>query len=524
MKHFCTAGPVQPDIHYVLPPLDRIDRDEILALIEARKYFILHAPRQTGKTSCLLALVNELNASGRYRALYINVEAAQAERDDIAMAVRVIVNELAERASSGLHDDFPRSIRSKILEESGSGALGSILKQWSEHNPLPVCLMIDEIDALVGDSLISVLRQLRAGYPHRPAAFPQSIILCGVRDLRDYRIHGTREIITGGSAFNIKAESRRLGDFTEDQIRRLYEQHTTETGQIFEEGVYPLVWDLTRGQPWLVNALAYEACFRLAKDRSKPITAELIHQAKENLILRRDTHLDQLSDKLTEERVRRVIQPILAGGVRQTESEASDDVQYVADLGLIRRGPQGLEIANAIYREVIPRELSFEVQTDFGAFFQTAWYVAKDGRLDVAKLLAAFQQFFRENSEIWLDRFSYREAGPQLLLQAFLQRIVNGGGRIDREYALGRGRTDLLLVWHYAGGVQRVVIEIKIVRAGAARTEKEGLAQTAEYMDRTGTGEAHLVLFNRSPKVSWKSRIFHRKAKAGKRSIDVWGM
>ena len=93
-------------------------------------------------------------------------------------------------------------------------------------------LLIDEIDLLVGDTLLSVLRQLRAGYVRRPRDFPQSVVLCGVRDVRDYRIHSGsgREIIAGGSAFNIKAESLRLGDFTKDEVLSLLGQHTDETG------------------------------------------------------------------------------------------------------------------------------------------------------------------------------------------------------------------------------------------------------------------------------------------------------
>jgi len=176
-------------------------------------------------------------------------------------------------------------------------------------------LMLDEVDALVGDTLISLLRQVRSGYDKRPAQFPQTIILCGVRDVRDYRIHsGTdRAIITGGSAFNIKARSLRLGDLKQAEIEALYHQHTAETGQSFEPAVFTAVWDLTRGQPWLVNALGYETCFEMKehRDRSRPITAEMIFAAKEELILRRETHLDQLSDKLQEERVRRVIEPTL---------------------------------------------------------------------------------------------------------------------------------------------------------------------------------------------------------------------
>ncbi|MBI4903345.1 MAG: ATP-binding protein [Acidobacteria bacterium] len=497
---------------------------EIMPLIEARKYFILHAPRQTGKTSALFALVDELNATGRYRALYINVEGAQAHRDDIEAAMRSILSVIGERAKRALQDPFPNDFRAHALQ-SGSDALRTMLSEWCSRSPLPICLMIDEIDAMVGDSLLSVLRQLRAGYPFRPNAFPQTIVLCGVRDLRDYRIHGTREIITGGSAFNIKAESLRLGNFTDAEIRRLYQLHTTETGQVFEEAVFPLVWDLTRGQPWLVNALAFEACFRLQQDRTQPITADIIQDAKESLILRRDTHIDQLGDKLSEERVRRVIQPIMLGDAQFDTAMYNDDTQYVIDLGLIERVKgAGLQISNAIYREIIPRELSYQTQLALEIAQSELWYIAPDGSLDMAKLLEGFQQFFRENADAWLDRFTYREAGPHLLMQAFLQRIVNGGGRIDREYSLGRRRTDLLVVWKHPAGVQRSVVEIKIQHKSLDATIAEGLPQTADYMDRAGTSDGHLVIFNRNANATWEEKIFRRQESSGAHTITVWGM
>src|SRR6056297_4126582 len=201
------------------------------------------------------------------------------------------------------------------MEMGGFTALKTALKDWCQKSDKPLILLIDEIDALIGDTLISVLRQLRSGYDKRPNAFPQSIILCGVRDVRDYRIFSDKDqqIITGGSAFNIKAESLTVGDFTESEIRTLYEEHTKETGQRFEEAVFKLAWDYTRGQPWLVNALAYEACFRNEKgqDRSKTITTQMFEAAKAELVIRRDTHIDQLTDKLKEDRVRRIIEPML---------------------------------------------------------------------------------------------------------------------------------------------------------------------------------------------------------------------
>ena len=430
-RFFNTAGPVNPTDHYCLDPLARIDLDEILELIGQKKYFVLHAPRQTGKTTCLLALEAYLNRRGTERCLYANVEAAQAARNDVAGAMRTIAAELGLRADAEAWAARLGALCREAAAQEPAAALSLILTRWAASESLPVVLLLDEVDALVGDALISLLRQIRAGYDKRPAHFPQSIGLCGVRDVRDYRLHTSDgEVITGGSAFNIKAKSLRLGDLSREDIATLYGQHTEATGQAFAPEALDLAWELTRGQPWLVNALAQEVCFEMiaGRDRARPVTAALLDEARENLILRRETHLDQLADKLREERVRRVVQPMLAGDTAEGDFRP-DDVQYTVDLGLVRREINGaLHIANRIYHEVIPRELTADTQS--GVVQQTAWYVLPDVRLDMAKLLTAFQEFFRENSEAWLERFDYKEAGPHLLLQAFLQRIINAGGRI----------------------------------------------------------------------------------------------
>ncbi len=528
MRFFNTAGPVKCDIHYCLPPLERFNLAEILTLIDQQKYFVLHAPRQTGKTSALLALMEYLNQKGQYRCLYVNVELAQSAREDVTAAMQPILGEIATRAHDFLHDTVLLDCWSQVLSEfGGHGALNRLLTIWAESSSQPTVLLIDEIDSLVGDTLIAVLRQLRAGYDKRPGLFPQSIILCGVRDVRDYRIHSSREkaIITGGSAFNVKAESLRLGNFSQTNLVQLYQRHTEETGQIFEKAGLELAWALTQGQPWLVNALAYEVCFKMeaGRNRSQPITAEMMIEAKERLIVRRETHLDQLVDKLKEPRVQRVISPILEG----TELErtvSQDDLQYVSDLGLISRTSSGLQIANLIYQEIIPRELNYITQLNFESTIQPAWYIGPDGRLEMDKLLAGFQQFFREHSESWLQRFDYAEAGPQLLMQAFLQRILNGGGRVEREYALGRGRTDLLVIWPYPGGQQRVVLELKIRRGALEAVMAQGLEQTWAYLDQVGGEAAHLVIFDRDNQRRWEEKLFRREELYQGAKITVWGM
>ena len=130
-----------------------------------------------------------------------------------------------------------------------------------------------------------------------------------------------------------------------------------------------------------------------------------------------------MADKLREDRVRRVIEPLLSGSGEARHH--AQDLEYVRDLGLVARGDPP-RIANPIYAEVAPRELTHAVQS--GLLQETAWYVDDGGRLDMEKLLAAFATFYGEHAEHWMGRFDYVEAGPQLVLQAFLQRVVNSGG------------------------------------------------------------------------------------------------
>ncbi len=533
-KFFNTAGPNKPDIHYTLSPLHRVNWPELSSLIAAQKYFILHAPRQTGKTSLLINLMHFLNGQGQYRALYVNIEAAQAARNDVASGIATIVSAMGRAADIYWKDPSWSQLawqESQQAASQGRDSLTSVLQRWSLTSDKPLIIFLDEVDALVGDTLISLLRQIRAGYAQRPEAFPQSMVLCGVRDVRDYRMHRSDgEIITGGSAFNIKSESIRLGDFTQADVKALLQQHTEATGQTFEPGVLEEIWLDTQGQPWLVNALAYEACFRKPeqRERSRPVTVEQMRQAKEALILRRDTHLDQLADKLREPRVKRVIEPMLKGE-ELSPDVPEDDRQYCIDLGLIARRERQLQIANRLYREVLPRELTSIVQDSLQGLAEQPWFVRSDGSLDMDKLLSAFQQFFRENSESWLQRYAYHEAGPQLLLQAFLQRVVNGGGRIAREYGLGRGRTDLFLQWPlsdqgFTGPMQQVVLELKLQHKGKAATLAAGLEQTARYCDQCGADSAHLLVFDRTPGVDWDSKIYREQHTHGNRVITVWGM
>jgi hypothetical protein len=495
MRFFNTEGPVRPEDHYCLPPLHRWDLAGVLALIEQKKFFLLHAPRQTGKTSCLLALMAYLNREGRYRAVYANLEIAQTAREDVPRGMRAICGAIGAAAKLYVGEDRLFDWTDAVWRHAGAdGVLQGLLARWSQESPQPLVLLLDEVDALVGDTLISLLRQLRAGYTQRPAAFPSTVVLCGVRDLRDYRIHASSEAapITGGSAFNIKAESLRLGDFDAAEVAALLAEHTAATGQAFTAEALARVWELTQGQPWLVNALAYESCFRMpaGRDRSRPIGVELIDEAKENLILRRVTHLDQLADKLREPRVRRIIEPMLAGTLPGVVPEADRD--YLLDLGLLRRAQGGgLVIANPIYREVLPRALASGPQDSLPQISPT-WLNA-DGSLNPDRLLAAFIAFWRQHGEPLLGSAPYHKIAPHLVLMAFLQRVVNGNGTLEREYAIGLGRMDLCLRY----GPVTLGLELKVWRNGEPDPLAEGLTQLDRYLAGLGLDTGWLVIFDR---------------------------
>lgn len=518
-KFFTTEGPVNKDDHYCLTL--RLNKEELDTLIERKKYFVLHAPRQTGKTTAILNFAQALNQEKKYKAVYVNIEAAQAARSRVLEGMGAILSAINNAIIRYVPEDeaiYRQYWENKTAKEIDSNELNNFLTYWSAHSEKPIILFIDEIDSLSGDTLISVLRQLRAGYTNRPKEFPQTVCLIGVRDVRDYRIWSEIEHaqVQGGSAFNIKAESLRLGDFTKEEVKELYLQHTQATGQKFTDDAIDHACYLTQGQPWLVNALAYQVCFRDKRylDRSITITKEMIEEAKETIIQRRDTHIDVLIDRLHEPRVREIIDALI-NGQESMEGFKADDLQYCRDLGLVKQ--KGYEIANPIYQEILPRELTYTTQEQIQD--KNSWYQNEDGSLNFEKLMLRFQEFYRENSEHWLHSFDYKESGPHLLLMAFFQRVINGGGSIYREYALGRKRVDLLIKWKD----QKIVLELKVLKPGK-KTLEEGLKQTSGYMDGSNATEGHLVIFDRNPNASWDEKIYQRAEQYDGRPITVWGV
>lgn len=482
----------------MLPPEPRLPGAR--ELIGQELYFVVHAPRQTGKTTSLAALARDLTAEGQYAALLFSCEDAKWATDEVLAAEKVIMDAIATEARYGLAPElrppspWPQAPEGRLVRDG--------LTAWAEKCPRPIVLFWDEIDALSGDSLTSVLSQLRAGHNARPNPFLASVALCGLRDVRDYKVAsgGNPDKLTGPSPFNIIAESMRMGDFTRDQVAELYGQHTADTGQEFTGEAIDQAWECTQGQPYLVNAIAFEIIGKMGVKPPEQVTAEHVVQAKERLILARRAHLDYLGARLAEPRVRRVIEPMLTGDVPPAfDPVYDDDVAYVRDLGLIAQ-TSPVRVANPMYKEVIARTLTMGIQ---GAITdQPRDYLLPDGRLDMGKLLEGFVAFWKAFGASMARGENYHEAAAQLVFQAYLQRIVNGGGWVDREYGLGTGRTDLLVRKPYTDAdgkrqVQMEVIELKVRRQGKGNPLRDALAQLDGYLDQLNLDTGILIIFDR---------------------------
>jgi hypothetical protein len=326
----------------MLPAMRRLP--EVRRIIDQHGYFVVHAPRQVGKTTAFLELARELTSEGIRVGVLVSMETGAGFPNDIGAAEQAVLEGWRRAAVAQL----PPELQPPPFPETAPGSrIATALATWSEAMPRPLVVFLDEIDALRDEVLISVLRQLRSGYLNRPNHFPTALALIGMRDVRDDKVaSGGSDNLRSSSPFNIKVRSLILRDFTAAEIAELYAQHTAETGQRFEPEALARAFELTQGQPWLVNALAKVAVEELCTDVAKPVRLAEIERAKEILVERQETHLDSLAERLREPRIRGIIEPMMAGTILAAVPE--DDRHFAVDLGLVRRSESGgLEIANA---------------------------------------------------------------------------------------------------------------------------------------------------------------------------------
>ena len=504
----------------MLPASERLP--DVWSLIRKKQYFLVHAPRQCGKTTAFRALMQEINAKGDMAAMYCSVEAVQTWTDpDKAMP------QIAAQLWTDL-DQYVRVFGPTAKEElsqavktfPSTSVVKDTLKWLSERVKKPFVVFFDEVDCLEREVLIAFLRQLRSGRIGctDPYTFPVSMALIGLRNIRDYKMFVRPEGQSTGEAspFNVITEAMTISLFTEEEMRALYRQHTDETGQVFEEAALEKAWDYSRGQPWLVNALARWCVEKIHKeDFSKPVTGADMDEAKEALIRERGTHLDSLMEKAYDPRIKPIVEKMMVGELIDRDVQ-KENINYAIELGLLVDDHGTITPANPIYTETIGRYLPRGTQ-DFilSETKENVW--VKDGKLDMSALMAAFQEFWRENAtpESFVSQ-NFHEAYPHFVLQAFLQRVVNGGGQIIREMAIGRGRLDLGVVF----GNEKYAVEVKTAALYAKSPEKAH-EQILKYMDGLGVTEGWLVVADADVTKPWDGKISTTDRTFGTKTVHL---
>ncbi|UQA63407.1 ATP-binding protein [Polyangium aurulentum] len=512
MRTFTAEGPCDPLRHHHLPAAPRLP--EARGLIDEGSYFLLRSPRRTGKTTTLLALAAELSREGRYAALCVPCAVGETSSD----ATRAQVAEEALLASLRLaaEHDLPPALRPPVFPSSAEGTrILTALDAWARACPRPIVLFLDDIDALRGPSLRSVLGQLAAGFSRRPAAFPWSVALSSEIDLRDERLGGG-ELSRAGlpGPFDIAVSTEAMRRFTEDETRALYAQHAAETGQRFDEPALRAALVATAGHPFLVQALGREIARGV--EPPAPVTADHVEEAAARLVQKGVTPIDNLAALLADERVRRVIEPLLAGRVDVAAARA-EDVDHARDIGLLAPDAPA-RIEGGIHRALVPRLLASGVERVVSD--DPAQLFGGEGRLDMALLLDRFAAFYAAHGEALSRATAYEAIAPELVLLGYLHRALHGRGRVVCDYGVGRGRVDVLLSIPLGDApAQREALVLVSRRKGERGAKKRGLGWLEVALDRLQLQEGTLVLFDRRKSAPRHSRIRMRQLRTAKGRI-----
>jgi signal recognition particle receptor subunit beta len=529
-KTFNTAGICKPAEHYMLPVLPRLP--DASKMIEDKLYFVIHAPRQSGKTTFLRVLTDKINSDGKYYAVLCSLASLRPITDDDIGMNRVVsqINVALRFSDIEIIQKMAYTFNSFPGMSDPDSKVRNMLNLICRDLDRELIIFFDEADCLADSPLITFLTQIRDGYLDRTdepiRRFPRSLALVGMRNIRDYKTQIRPEEKSMGTAspFNIITESFSLANFTKDEIRTLYGQHTEATGQVFDSSAIDMAWNWSEGQPWLVNALARDVVGRQLKNDFSvaAITGTNLDRAAESLIQRRDTHIDSLLERLKEQKVIKVMDAVFAG-TRGNVPINSDDRQYCIDLGLVvKNGDQSLRPSNKIYQEVFSRVITDELE--FVIDINQDKKILTDGKvLFMSNLLKEFQKFWRHDSRSFPLRykdfaaFKYDEATYSFMLLAYMQKVVNSGGKVHRQFAEDRKVIDISAIYND----REYLVEVKLNERYFSLDGS--LKQLAGYMDTADEKEGWLVVFDRDLDKSWDEKIFWDTKQIGNLTIHVVG-
>lgn len=511
-RFFNNSGPVNQVDHFCVPPMKRLDSNKVWQLILQKKYFLIRGPKQSGKTSYLLALAKLLNQKGYAKCLYINVECLRGTEEDLKESMRSLLFEISSRARDNFGDDYLEDLVTGILDKRGPfQALNELLTQWSKRSDKPIVLLVDEIDTLQGTILTSFLSQIRAGYDKRPELFPQSIIFCGTHDVIEKQ-------------FNIKDATLKISFLSRVDLNEMVAAYCSKRRVEIDPEAVERIWEYSSGQPWIVSTLCGELFHEIVPAKGlKRVSAVQVGEAIDNVLAKKGNHIEYLVAQLKSERVKKCLIPVLTGGAL-IEGVQESDLGYIEELGILHIG-RVIDVSNGLYKEFIPRALFGPVL--FMTNFDDLEYQKPDGSIDAIRLVQRFQSFFADHIRHLIGLLDYGDAGYSLVFQALLHKLADVNTKVIRVYGLNKHY--VLLKLRHREPEQELTFFIK--QAGAASLDQyrrmmDGfLEDAADYLEETPgfSGEFHLVAINTAPSFDDEYKTRYSKKQAGKTPIHCWG-
>jgi hypothetical protein len=352
IRFFNTTGPCNPDMHYMLPPEDRLVGAQLHRYIKDQLYWVLHAPRQTGKTTFLQSYLRQINSGNDAIAYYVSLERCKGVQEE-EKGIPMICEAIKDFANnSGLPiSNFDTKFHPFMIY--------NVLSDLSELvAPKPLVILFDDIDALEGKTLLSFLSEIRSSFSLRGVGkFPVSILFAGLRNIRNYG----RGLDYHTVPFNIIEDVVLLQNFNVENISELnveniselFAQYTQETRQQITQDALNYIYGQSKGQPCIVNSL-----LERATSISGTIEKRHIETICEQMELAHETHLDKLGIGLDDPRISNVIKTLMTGELDLDLIE-SEEFEYCMDLGLVSRQRTMPMVANPIYKKVFARDKAF---------------------------------------------------------------------------------------------------------------------------------------------------------------------
>lgn len=508
-RRFNTAGPNDSARHTTISARSRVPA--LWDIIEQGSYFVLHAPRQMGKTTLLLDLAAELNREKTHVAAVVSLEPGAAFPGVDAAELAMLDSWRYDLAAY-----LPSDISAPRWPDAPPGnRIGAALSAFAQECPRPLVLFLDGLDTLAREVRVSVIRQIRAGKPRRPRGFPWSIGFASLRDPRELdSAQGPASAAQPTSSMSLEAEVIALPPLTREHVGKMCASLAEDLSETVLTTAVDRIFDLTNGAPFLVNSLASRVV-ELFEQRKGAITAADVDKARDVVLERRGGVLDEAVDRMRDPRFKALLEQVGSGILRDLSSE---EARAAVDLGIIRETPEGaVAFANPMWKLLVARQLPNAKSSMFSTD-KPAW-VRPDGRLDPEKLLETFLEFWRRHGDQVFAGATYGELSP-LVLTAFLNGIIKSGGLIEREYALGRGRMDVCI----RQGGSAVALVVKVRRDRDADPAVEGLVQVDESLARHGIEDGWLVIFDRRkglPPVSQRVRATKSETPAGRQIVVV---